>query len=305
MINIESKGVQLVKIVQESEKYNSKLNARYRCKQIVVTKIGGIVVNSSTIKQEFLVTKYPDEEENIPQINVFLKESIVKLSPETNNEAMQLLNELELIKGQSLLSIYPETGKMKTILNHQEMIERWNLHKNELQSQFYFLRAEENKKYFDAFINTAELQLTQPHLLLQDYSTKLFYRLFFDNYLVTEALLETATIETFFSHFFDNTPVNLYIKPKISFETPDKVLLVKKSDLDLSSINHDKLVHDYNERFKPMTDFTFSEYNYGYQENKRIHLAEKWIEHAEVQLIEEVKNNIQLFIKFTLDKVAL
>jgi len=72
--------------------------------------------------------------------------------------------------------------------------------------------------------------------------------------------------------------------------------------MDYPSLNMKNIVRLYDERIKPMVQFSFSEYNFSYRETLIWNKKENVLQESHVTAIEEVKNNIQLLIDFKLKR---
>ena len=292
--------------VQEEEEislqtvsYNKE--AKYRCEQSVVSKINGMIQNYANTKYEYLVKKQESSDNLI--IKIELTDSIIEMYPKQLTEALQLLNDLDLIKCNAVIYVDTETGKIDRILNHDEIIKQWRNHRTKLEEKYGFIRSPQMREELHKFIALAENQIIDERNLIQDLNTKLFFNLFFDKYLIRDKRLFDSYTRTFHSHLFEDFKVVLHFNQKILSETAEKVSVKKTGVGDKKENNYAALESRYDTKFKPIVKYKFSSYDYKYDENYIVNTKEHWLETSEVVMIEEVKNNIQIGINFNLKKI--
>ena len=293
------------KRLAEQERFLENLTfsqeAKYRCEQTVVTKLNGVIQNHADTKREFLVLKQSTDR------GVFVKtkltDNIIRIYPEALTEALQLINEIDKIKCDTLLQTNAKTGRIERILNKSEIVLAWESHKQYLKNKYSFLRAEKNKENLDNFIGIAEDQILNEQKLINDLNTKLFFDLFFDKYLVTNQGLFEAYSRRFYSQLFEGVSLNLNFKQNIMSESENGVAVSKVGELEKDSYNKNFLENAYDQKFKPIVHYKFSEFNFSYREKCFLNTKEQWIENAEVTIKEEVKNNVQILIDYKLKKI--
>ncbi|MCV9930473.1 hypothetical protein OIU83_22625 [Flavobacterium sp. LS1R49] len=274
--------------------------ARYRCEQTVITKINGILNNHADTKREFIVKKQNTEKGLF--VSVKMVDNIIEAYQKPLEEAIKLVCEIDKVKCDVIVSVNKHTGKIEQVLNHKQIVEKWIDLKEDLRERYAFLRVEESKHKFDEFILLSENQLRKESNLINDLSSKLFFDVFFDRYLVTKDILKPY-IRKYYSQLFDGYETSLEFRQDILSESPTTVELRKISEMDRSKLDNDFLQRKYNEKFKPMIKYQFSKFNFSVRERVTINTADNWIEQSEITIIEEVKNNIQVLITYKLTKI--
>lgn len=276
--------------------------ARYRCEQSVVTKINGIVQNHADTKTEFVVGK--QETKDGLFVKVQMTDNILQMYPDQMEETIKLVNDIENVKSDAIFLINPNTGKIRKVINHHEIIFKWKKHRESLQSKYAFIRSKENKENIEKFIEMAGNQILSEANLIIDYESKLFHQLFFDKYLVTDKDLLEPYKKAFYSQLFTGLSVNLEFRQDMLSETEHTIGVRKVGDMP-KTYNHSNLEQMYNEKFLPLIKYKFSEFNFSYRQRDVINTTEKWIESSDVTMIEQVKNNIQILIDYKLKKIEL
>jgi hypothetical protein len=276
---------------------------RYRCEQTVVIKSNDMIVSHADTKREFVVKK--GNKDNRIFIHVSMVDNIINIKPEGLSEAAQLLSDLDDVKCSDLLIIVENTtGMMDKILNHKEIISKWNKYKDTLYDKYSFIRAEPNRQKLYDFTNIAENMIKNQDLLLQDLKAKLFFDLFFDKYLVSTKNLFDPYSRTFSSQLFEGVRVVMNFNQEVLKESSDMFMVKKHSEIDKKKLDLNTIKAIYDKKFKPQIKYKFSEYDFKVIENAVFSTGGNyWIEQSDVSIMERVKNNIDVLVKYKLKKI--
>lgn len=275
---------------------------KYRCEQTVVTKLNGIPTNTAITKREFQVKKTLEDEDLLYEVSIL--DNIIEVNPNQYQEAIDLVADLDLVKcNEIVLQINKKTGEVEKIVNHQDIIQKWNEHKNKLESKYDFVRNPDGQEAVKNFIETSEKQITIEKTLIEDLRSKMFFEVFFNKYLVNADDKMEKYTKTLYSQLFTGQKIELEIRQDLLRESEKQILIRKVSSIKDSlkkSSNFEKM---YEEKYKPILQYKFSEYNASYRErvvyNEDLHIPNE----GEVTIIEEVKNNIQLMISYNYKKI--
>ena len=278
---------------------------RYRCEQAVVIKSNGMIVSHADTKREFVIRKGATIDHTL--IRVCMVDNIVNVNPVALSEAAQLLIDLDNVKCSNVLvSLDNSNGMIDQILNHEEIILRWNEFKDSLFDKYKFIRAESNSQKLHDFVNMAENMIKSHNLLLQDLKTKLFFDLFFDKYLITKHDLFQPYSRVFYSQLFEGVKIVMNFTQEVLRESPDMFLVKKHSTIDKKKLDLNKIIEIYDKKFKPQIKYGFSEYDYKVIENTVYSTGDDyWIEQSNVSIAERVKNNIDVLTDYKLNKIEL
>lgn len=274
-------------------------NYMYRTEMTVGTILEGIMVDNSTYKSQYRVGL----SNNNLQSSVVLEESHVTSSPKALQAGMELLAEVDEIKCNSIFKVNSQTGKIENIINYKEIISNWDKFKNGLSSRNTILKLSQNQKDIVDFVKGVEALIKPENNLIQDYYSKMFYEVFFTEHLVGEKDFTRSYYKAFYSTLFNNEEITLNFTASLIEENDDVLKVRRVSELDASNLNMNKIVALYDERYKPMVKYNFSEYNYSYRETLIWNKKDDILQESHITVIEEVKNNIQLLIDFKLKKV--
>lgn len=272
---------------------------KYRCEQTVITKLNEIPTCTIQTKSDYTTQGVSDENGN-KAYEIKLDENIVSIFPEQYTEAIKLVEGLEKIKSNVVLSIDKKTGKMERILNIKDLMDNWENYKKKLNHKYSFLRDKKSVEGFVNFMNIADKQISEKNALLAELNMKMPFAVFFDKYLISDVNLDEPYSMDFNSALFDKVGFPLEIKQKIEKESLDEVLLSRKGIMPKKLYCIDNIEKIYNEKYKPAVQYSFSTYNLDYSAILLLNATEKIIKEAVVNIIEEVSNNVNLNINFTM-----
>lgn len=275
--------------------------SKYRCEQTVVTKINGVVSNHAETKWEFHMTKRQSGGDLY--VDVVMADNIINFNPPQLQEAILLLGEVDRIKSDAKVLVDGATGKIARVVNHQEIIGNWNRYKSELTDRYAFIRDKEARKNVQHFLSLAEAQIVDERQLIADMGTKMFFDLFFDKYLVRQEGLFDPYVRVFYSQLFDGQPVPVRMEQLITAETPDTATVNKVGRMIAAKVDLPAMVKMYDQKYKPVIQYKFSEFDLGYKERYVLNTRDRLIETAEVHLTEEVRHNVQVYIHYTLKRI--
>ena len=131
----------------------------------------------------------------------------------------------------------------------------------------------------------------------------MFYMLVFDHYLVEKQEYNEPYAITFPSQLFKGISFPMTMTPKIHQESPNKVVYDRNGSVDEHVTSSSDIVRFYDEQFKPTIQYKFTQYRPSFNICETVNEAERHIENAEVRLIEEVVNNVDLTILCKLRKI--
>lgn len=285
-----------IRSINEIEEFIFSQNFNYRTDLTVATKLENSIIDNTTYKSQYNV-KIDDRRHFI---SVILDESHVYSSPELVQKGMELIADIDKIKCNSIFQISQDTGNVIKILNYNEIIDNWKKFKlnfNNVKSVMNLAKAQQD---INDFITKVESLIIPEQNLINDYKTKMFYEVFFNQFLVGNGDFSEGHSKTFYSTIFDQEPVKLNITSTVIEENEEIIKVRRVSTMDASTINLEKMINLYDERIKPSVKYNFSEYKYSYRETLIWNKKENILQDTHITVIEEVKNNVQLLIDFNL-----
>ena len=294
-------------IVIEQEDSNKERDIerilKYRCEQMSATRLNGVSINNSQVNQDFKVVQNVDNKEGL--FLVTLLDNVVNATPQPLKESVDLLIEVDkALLSNVLLDIDEQTGKVNQILNHDEIIKQWDQCKDSLRKKYDFIRKEDTRDKLEYFLKVAEEQAHNLDSLSMMFNAKLFVNTFFDKYLVTDKNLFDPYKRVFNSQLFEDIAVELDFTQEILKESPNMVLIQRKSKMNKDTLPLSQIKEAYEKKFQPTIQYKFSDYNYSMVEKYVINTKYNFIVQSDVLFIEEVTNNLEVVTDFKLRKLV-
>jgi len=136
--------------------------------------------------------------------------------------------------------------------------------------------------------------------MIQIYKRGLFYHLLFNKFDVN-----TKQKLSFLSQAFISIPIELELNTIVVRENTNEILYRTEGILNKNILNKDELQRQYDQYYKPLIKYNFTEYSYRYIIRRTIDKATNVLKEGVVILTEEVKNNIQFITQYNLNLVDL
>lgn len=276
---------------------------KYRCEQTLITKLNGMPACTITTKSDYQL----EWAENIkrPAMNAYcqLVQQHVSVYPPSYEKPLDMVLDLEKLKFASVFDIDMETGRIKAIVNHGEVVQRWDDYKRGLVDKYRFLRSAETKEQVNVFISSMEGVITNEETLLAEFYGKMLFMLLFDGYLVGKPNYVAAREIEFSSQLFQGVKFPMTLTPRIQKESPEAVIYEQKSSIHDSIKKLAEIKKAYDVRFKPTIQYDFSEYRATFYSHVLLNEKEKYVQEAECHIIEEILNNVSLTIQCNIRKI--
>lgn len=276
-----------------------KGNARYRVEQITITKMDGVIQSHAETKREFSVIKSAGKS-NLT-VDVKMEENIVNIYPDSLQETINLLIELDVVKSTAIVAVNQTNGDIDRIINHDEIIEKWKKYRAELEKRFAGVQSPEAKLNVLKFLTVAENTIIIEKNLIDDLKTKMFYDLFFDEYLVSDRLNLEEHKRPFYSQLFEGQSATLNFTKSIIAENENQVQYNNTGRLQKEDAKKFEQLYDL--KYKPLVKYKFSVYDASIVEKVLLDKKDKWILQADLSISEEVKNNVELSVDYKLRKI--
>lgn len=296
---------------QEIEDKNKKNGAEenafhYRCHQTVLNRIDGAITSNTDTKRE-LEVKFTHEGKNTI-INTRIVESSIDIRPETMRAALQLINDVDILKCNTSLLLNPETGKIEQVLNLSEIKNDWETHKKNLYGKFRTISGVKSidREHLSNFIQLIDENFISQTSFVKDLTSKLFFDVFFDKYLVRKSIENTITGRTFYSMLFNQTPVKVALSQTTVTDKETGLLTIsqyitnenqKRKDFDSDYIR--KMYEQY---YRPVLKYGFTYYNFNF-ESKTVLGTDNLPDEIKINLVEEIENNVEILVVYKIRRL--
>ena len=287
----------------KGKEYVEFQQVRYRNEQIVAMKINGMPVSTNRLKTDYTVEKVYNSRHDIMQLAFNIDDNIVSVFPTQYQAGMDMVVDLEKIKCKAVINVDMNTGHIGEIVNHKEVVEAWEDYKEHFRDKYKFLRSSATQNAVQQFLETQDKLILDQEMMKAEMNSKMFYMLVFDHYLVEKQEYNEPYALTFPSQLFKGISFPMTMTPKIHQESPNKVVYDRNGSVDEHVTSSSDIVRFYDEQFKPTIQYKFTQYRPSFNICETVNEAERHIENAEVRLIEEVVNNVDLTILCKLRKI--
>ncbi len=287
----------------KGKQYVEYQRIRYRNEQTVAMKINGMLISTNRLKTDYTVEKVYNTHHNIMQIAFKIDDNIASVSPEQYQAGMNMVVDLEKIKCQAVINVDMDTGHIGEIVNHEEIVLAWEDYKDYFRDKYKFLRSRETRDSINKFLETQDKLILDQEMMKAEMKSKMFYMLIFDYYLVGKQKQNAPDIITFPSQLFKGISFPMTITPRTYKDSSDKIMYDRIGSIDEYIATLPEIVKFYNEQYKPTIQYKFNQYRPIFNISETVNEEKRYIEKAEVRLIEEVVNNIDLTILCKLRKI--
>lgn len=276
---------------------------RYRVQQVIITKFNGEIVSSGSTKQEYLIG-INSTSQHVKYVDVELIENVIQFEPAQLQTAIGLLCDVDIVKCNVSINPNQQSGKMYKVGDKSRMLTAWGNYKRDVTKKFSFLKSDEEWANINLFIESVEKQIHDDNLLLADYESKIFFDLIFDKYLVSKEDFKPFT-KYYISNLFDHRLLLLNMEQSVVQRSPEFMQVKQTGTLNQKDINENDLIAIYNDKYKPYVGYSYTGYDYKFTNDYTLNTAENIIEKANVLIIEEIKNNVQISVNYELKLVDL
>ncbi|AWX06970.1 hypothetical protein [Prevotella intermedia] len=269
---------------------------RYRSKQLNVTKVEQMVQFHSSVRKEYLMERSAKDRIAI----ISLQDYCYEAEPKVYEEILDAMKELEYIK-EKVIFKFTDDNEIEDILNYEQLCDGWKKFKPYLKRTEYYKELEKvSRKGADEIIESGDTEFASIKRMIQIYKRGLFYHLLFNKFDVN-----TKQKLSFLSQAFINIPIELELNTIVVRENTNEILYRTEGILNKNILNKDELQRQYDQYYKPLIKYNFTEYSYRYIIRRTIDKATNVLKEGVVILTEEVKNNIQFITQYNLNLVDL
>ncbi|WP_128331957.1 LysM domain-containing protein [Apibacter sp. HY039] len=296
---------ELVKSVSEIEdNYFTNLEfekkARYRCEQFNITRVNEETITlSSETRNQYLYSLSKNE----PAImQIVLEDSNFSVEPAYFKEGFEFARKIEDVK-KNLILKQNTRGEISDVVNIKELDTKWNFFKDKELSVDPLYKNLKDKAPEQArdIISTGDKEFSSQQNLGKTLGKNLFFHILLRANVGEE--LEDYTL-TQYSQLFPNLELTTHVvKSKVKEEEGITTYRLVGS-LDRTYLSEEELKQRYDELYKPMIKYNYTEFNYIYRITYSIN-ADNLLLQAQGSLCEKIKNNFEVITEYTIRKMEL
>lgn len=276
---------------------------KYRCVQTITTKLDEIPVSTIVSKKDYSVERFMDAE-GTQGFAFSVKDDIPSIFPEQYVESITLINELENMKVNAIIGIDPDTGLITKVLNHNEITALWDEEKKQLTDKYNFLKGTAGSNALNNLIKLEDKIIYQYDKFMESLIANPFYSIFFGQHLVSDQLCVGNDIIPCASRLFPDNKFSLETQRKSEVQE-DGTLLLECSGKNASDSRFDETIRkEYDEKIKPLIQYSFTQYNINFTQQSWINQAERCLQKGSLSVIEEVTDNVTLSVDLQIRRLT-
>ena len=276
---------------------------KYRCVQTITTKLDEIPVSTIVSKKDYSVERFTDAE-GTQGFAFSVKDDIPSIFPEQYVESITLINELENMKVNAIIGIDPDTGLITKVLNHNEITALWDEEKKQLTNKYNFLKGTAGSNALNNLIKLEDKIIYQYDKFMESLIANPFYSIFFGQHLVSDQLRVGNDTIPYASRLFPENKFSLETQRKSEVQE-DGTLLLECSGKNTSDSRFDETIRKaYDEKIKPLIQYSFTQYNINFTQQSWINQAERCLQKGSLSVIEEVTDNVTLSVDLQIRRLT-
>ncbi len=272
--------------------------ARYRCEQFNTTKVENRISFHCNTKKEYTVERNFSER----KARIRLKEYLYKINLDNFGLVLEAVKGLEFDKENVVLDLNND-NTINIVANFSEIKAKWEVFKPKLAASEFYRQVEKiNSKAAEDIIKGGQLEFDRETNLRKTYDKSLLFHVLFNHFDALKKR-DKNDILKFISQIFVNIPLEIELQHTIIKEDDYFVEYRTVGTLLKDNINNTVLEEQYNKFYKPVIEYSFSEYNYNYRIRRMADKKTGIIMNASALIKEEVKNNYQFLTQFDLKQI--
>jgi hypothetical protein len=289
------------KEISQEERDQLDYKARYRCEQVNISRINNEVITLSAITYSEYLLKQDDKNKNIFEVK--LVDTTFSVDPVMYKQGFDFAISLEKLRTPVLFKVN-STGTVDEIYNNEELNLRWknfrdhDLKINPVYNQLLSQAPEQAKD----LIITGDKEFSS----MPDFAKTLDKNLFFH---IMFRAFQGGNLNDYdlnqMSQVFPNINLNTHVVKSLVREDDEVEVYRLVGSLNKNNIPSGALEKMYDEIYKPMIKYSFTEFDYIYRINYTVEKKSGFLLEGRAAISEKIKNNYEILTEFTIKKVEL
>lgn len=236
-------------------------------------------------------------------LHILLEDYIPQVNPNELEVSFELVKPIEFFKNNIKL-ILDTNGDIDKIINFKQIEREWiRFKKNELPNINFFnqIKAQKEEAARD-FIKMGNIEFSNESKFKEVLYKNLFYHIFLkanrgekiENYTFSQV-----------SQLFPNQEITVKVNKTIVFEDENTIVFRLVGNLQKDKISVEELKKQYDEIYKPMLKYSFTDYDYIYRITYTLSKSTGVLLDGKVLLDEKIKNNFECITQFDIKQVEL
>ncbi|GAB2703771.1 hypothetical protein GCM10027037_32070 [Mucilaginibacter koreensis] len=274
--------------------------ARYRCEQININQVAGNTAFSSEIKTQYLLSATNSSNKSY---YIKLEDYLYALDPKTMEVAFQIVEPVEFIRN-NIKFVQNTAGEITDVLNLEQLRNDWIKFKTDRLPHIDFFKQlqTQNSKTTDDMLNTGDAEFASSESFKSIIDKNLFY------HILLKANAGDALPDFTFnqlSQLFPGQYLDVDVEVKKVSENALTKAYVLTGHLNRHNISEEALKKQYDEIYKPLVKYNFTEFDYTYRITYTLDTATGILIDAYATMAEKIKNNYESITEFKIRRVEL
>lgn len=289
------------KEISQEERDQLDYKARYRCEQVNISKINNEVITLSAITYSEYLLKQDDKNENVFEVK--LVDTTSSVDPVMYKQGFEFAISLEKLRTPVLFKTN-SAGTVDEIYNKEELNSRWeNFRDNNLKNDpVYNQLSSQAPEQAKDLIATGNKEFSS----MPDFAKTLDKNLFFH---IMFRAFQGGNLNDYelnqMSQIFPNINLNTHVVKSLVREDDDVEVYRLVGSLDKKNISHRVLEKMYDEIYKPMIKYSFTEFDYIYRINYTVEKESGFLLEGRAAISEKIKNNYEILTEYNIKRVEL
>lgn len=208
------------------------------------------------------------------------------------------------MKVNAIIGIDPGTGLITKVLNHNEITALWDEEKKQLTDKYNFLKGTAGSNALNNLIKLEDKIIYQYDKFMESLIANPFYSIFFGQHLVSDQLCVGNDTIPYASRLFPENKFSLETQRKSEVQE-DGTLLLECSGKNAPDSRFDETIRkEYDEKIKPLIQYSFTQYNINFTQQSWINQAERCLQKGSLSVIEEVTDNVTLSVDLQIRRLT-
>lgn len=283
------------------QKNGMEMKARYRCEQVNISKINNEIIHLAAITNSEYLVKQNKEDKHIFEVS--LTDTAFTVDPIIYKQGFEFSLELERLRTPVHIRVNA-SGTAGEVYNSEQLLENWKafrdnqLKKNTVYNQMLSQSPEQARD----LVATGDREFSS----MTDFAETLDKNLFF--HIILRSFLGSHLPDyelTQMSQIFPGITLNTHVTKSLVKEDDETEMYRLVGTYNRNNASDDVLAQMYDEIYKPMIKYGFTEFDFIYRIHYIIEKKSGLLTEGKAAISEKVKNNYEISTEYTVKRVEL
>ncbi len=277
------------------------MKARYRCEQVNISKINNETIHLAAVTHSEYLVKQNKEDKHI--FEIALTDTAFTVDPVIYKQGFEFSLELEKLRTPVHIRA-GASGTAAEVYNSEQLWENWKafredgLKKNPVYNQMLSQSPEQARD----LVATGDREFSSMADFTETLDKNLFFHIMLRSFLGSHLPDYELTQR---SQIFPGITLNTHVTKSLVKEDDETEMYRLVGTYNRNSASDDVLAKMYDEIYKPMIRYGFTEFDFIYRIHYTVDKKSGLLTEGKAAISEKVKNNYELSTEYTLKRVEL